>query len=137
MITQDFPLKNGQHLRVATVPIRLADGTALSSVKPDITVEVDPEREQSYYADAFKAVPRTNLLAGASPGMTNQPDRTARKTRFNEAELVRERKEGMLPDLDMAPAGRAELEAPAIQDPVLARALDLLKGLAVVRQSRS
>jgi hypothetical protein len=138
LITQDFPLKNGQHLRVATVPIRLGDGTSLlgQSIKPDIAVEVDPDRERAFYADAFKDVLKTNLPAVASLSATNQPDRSARKTRFNEAELVRERKEGLLPESEMASASRAESETPAILDPVLARAMDLLQGLAVVRHGR-
>jgi hypothetical protein len=55
---------------------------------------------------------------------------------LNEAELVREHREGA--DLDAEPAaGREpEPEKPVVRDPVLARALDLLKGLAVVRHSR-
>jgi hypothetical protein len=76
------------------------------------------------------------LPAVASLSATNQPDRSARKTRFNEAELVRERKEGLLPESEMASASRAESETPAILDPVLARAMDLLQGLAVVRHGR-
>jgi hypothetical protein len=138
LITQDFPLKNGQQLRVATIPIRLGDGTSLlgQSIKPDIDIEVDPDRERAFYADAFKDVLKTNLPAIASVSATNQPDRSARKTRFNEAELVRERKEGILPDSDLEPARRPEPETPTILDPVLARAMDLLQGLAVVRQER-
>jgi hypothetical protein len=139
LITQDFPLKSGQHLRVATVPIRLGDGSSLlgQSIKPDIAVEVDPDRERAFFADAFKEVLKTNSPAIASMNATNQPDRSPRKTKFNEAELVRERKEGILPDSDTEPTGRADLETPVIQDPVLARAMDLLQGLAVVRHGRS
>ena len=108
-------------------------------VKPDITVEVDPQQERSYYVDAFKEIPRTNLLIGGGLALTNQTGGTnpiARKNRYNEAELVRERKEGASLDSDV-PAGRFEPETPTVQDPALARALDVLKGLALVRQSRS
>ena len=42
MIAQEFPLKNGERLRIATAPIQLGDGSALSAqgLKPDIAVEV-------------------------------------------------------------------------------------------------
>jgi hypothetical protein len=58
--------------------------------------------------------------------------------RLNEAELVREHREGLDRDLDMdAPVRPVEPAKPAVNDPALARALDLVKGLALVRQSRS
>ena len=46
MIAQEFPLKNGERLRIATAPIQLGDGSALSGqgLKPDIAVEVAPGR---------------------------------------------------------------------------------------------
>jgi hypothetical protein len=37
---------------------------------------------------------------------------------------------------DSAPARAAEPQKPVIRDPVLARAVDLIKSLAVVRKSR-
>jgi hypothetical protein len=57
---------------------------------------------------------------------------------MNEAELVREHREGLdrFPGIDSASMPPAEPARPVVTDPVLARALDLLKGLAVVRQSR-
>jgi hypothetical protein len=58
--------------------------------------------------------------------------------RFNEAELVREHREGRDRDTGETPRARApEPERPVVSDPALARALDLLRGLAVVRQSKS
>jgi hypothetical protein len=136
MIAEEFTLTNGQHLRVATQPVRLADGTSLpmQGLKPDISVEVSPQDEQAYYLDAYAILPRTNLQAVASnsPGEGSRP---ASQVRFNEARLVREHKDGVMAIVDQATA-RAEPEIPLVQDPVLARALDVLKGLAVVRQSR-
>ena len=142
MITKDFPLKNGERLRIATAQVRLGDGSALpaTGVKPDITVEVSPEDERSYYADAFSSAGRTGLLADTSLSLTNPPtgtNRNSRRARFNEAELVRERREGISLDADPSNRPEAEAERPVVRDPALARALDLLKGLAVVRQSRS
>ena len=58
-IAEEFPLKNGQRLRVATAPIQLGDGSSLSleGVNPDITVQVTSEAERTYYADAFRPNP--------------------------------------------------------------------------------
>ena len=72
-------------------------------------------------------------MPGNLAGTTN---RNIRRPRFNEAELVRERREGATMDADDN-AREAEPDKPVVHDPVLARALDLLKGLAVVRHSPS
>ena len=129
--TQDFPLKTGDRLRIAVGSVQLGDGSSLAGgVKPDITVEVSPADERMYFADAYKVL---GPNAGTSFGQTN----LARRPRMNEAELVRERREG--PQVDEGPAAgrKGEAEKVLVQDPALARALDLLKGLAVVRSTRS
>jgi Peptidase family S41 len=141
MVMQDFPLKNGDQLQIATAPVQLGDGAALSAqgVKPDISVEVSPADERAYYADAFRLLGKGDLSTGAGLSLTNAPggtNRVARRPKFNEAELVRERREG-LSEGDMTGAKEREAEKPMVYDPALARALDLLKGLAVVRRSRS
>jgi C-terminal processing protease CtpA/Prc len=141
MISKDFPLKDGELLRIATAPIKLGDGSALSTqgVRPDILVEVSPQDERLYYDDPFRETGTNNLLASVRPN--NQAagtNRNVRRNRFNEAELVRERKEGLNPDSDVVPDTTSGVpEEISVQDPALARALDFLKGLAVVRQSRS
>jgi len=137
MISQDYPLKDGQSLRIATSPIQLGDGTNLSSdgLKPDILVDVAPADERAYYADAFKELPRsgaTPLTSSSSAAGTNR----VKRPRFNEAELVRERRDGSFPDADQN-SGPGETEKPVVRDPVLSRALDFLKGLSVIRQTRS
>src|ERR1035437_6728104 len=65
MVAQEYPLKNGERLRIATAPIQLGDGTAMpgQGLKPDIAVEVSLEDERAYYGDAFKTTEKTNLLA--------------------------------------------------------------------------
>jgi C-terminal processing protease CtpA/Prc len=141
MIAQEFPLSNGEKLRISTASIEVGEGSAfpLLGLVPDITVEVSAEDERVYYADAFKAVPRPNLVASASLSLSNQvslTNRPTRRPRFNEAELVRERREGVGREADNAPERDDEPEIPVVHDPALARAIDLLKGLAVVRQSR-
>jgi hypothetical protein len=108
-------------------------------LKPDISVEVSPEDERGYYEDAFKTTDKTNLVASGGLSLTNQAsgtNHTARRPRFNEAELVRERREGVS-EADLTSLRVHEPEKPMVQDPALARALDLLRGLALVRQSRS
>ncbi len=135
MIMQDYPLKNGEHLRIASAPVTLGDGSALSAqgIKPDIDVTVSEESERAFYADAFLVV--SNRVASLSA--TNQVNGTnPPRVRFNEAELVREHKAGE--NIDEETAKRPpEPQAPVVSDPALARALDLLKGLAVVRQNNS
>ena len=142
MVAQEFPLRNGQKLRVATAAVELGDGRALpiQGLKPDINVEVALQDEQTYYADAY-AVPRTGVATGAAGSVATNlaagTNRVSRRGRFNEAELVRERREGVSLDLETPVGKDGELEQPLVHDPALARAIDVLKGLAVVRRSRS
>ena len=142
MVARDFPLKNGDRLRIATARVMLGDGTALSAqgVTPDIAVPINPVDERAYYADAFKVIARPDSASGTGLGGTNAPggtNRVVRRPRLNEAELVRERREGITLDSDLPPQRETESDKPVVRDPVLARALDVLKGLAVVRQAPS
>jgi len=140
MIAQEFPLKNGQRLRIATASIQVGDHTLRSpqGVKPDIQVPVNPADERAYYADPYKDLSSTNLLAGDNRnGDDLETTNRLRRPRFNEAELVRERKEGFITEYDPnATALDLEPEKPVVRDPALARAIDVLKGLAVVRSAR-
>ena len=140
MIAEEFPLKNGDRLRVATAPVTLGNGAPLPAqgVKPDISVDVNSADERAYYADAYRVKVRNDVLAGGAAGSTKAAgatNRVARRPRFNEAELVRERREG-ISEADMTALRDREPEKPLVSDPALARALDLLKGLALVRQTR-
>lgn len=129
---QEFALAGGRRLRVAVTPVKLADGTTIPTegLKPDITVAVTLEQEK-----AFLAQPFASLMTNA--GSTNAPSsRPARSRRLSEADLVRERREGTN-DLENPPAREAVAEKQVLSDPVLARAVDLLKGLAVIRGARS
>jgi hypothetical protein len=141
MVAEEFSLKNGDRLRIRTAPVQLGDGSALSEqgLKPDIAVEVSSQDERAYYADAFKVAEKTNLLAstaGSGTGPGSGTNRVARRPRFNEAELVRERREGVS-EADMSAFLAPEPEKPFVRDPALARALDLLRGLALVRAGHS
>lgn len=136
MVWKDFPLKNGGRLRIATGRVEVGKNTELGpeGVAPDIAVNVSPAEEQLYYADPFRVISSSNrapgaLIAGMPPGLGTNSLRRPR----NEAELVRDKREG-IPDPESARARRVEPERPFVADPVLGRALDLLKGLAVVRR---
>jgi len=135
-ITKDFPLQNGSILRIAVASVKAGDGQVVEQLKPDIQVAVNPEDERAYFLDAYKVLPRstsggiTNL---ASVTITNKP-----RKRMNEAELVRMLRDGESPEDETAKTARpTEPPKPLITDPALARAIDLLKALAVVRQTRA
>ena len=142
-IFTDFPLSTGQRIRIATAPVRYGDGEPLpgAGLKPDLEIAVDPSLERTYLADPFKPGGSTAVagrnersrqgLAGGTG--TNSPLRRP----LNEAELVRRHRNGQSLDEDQPdlPAGPAPDVGPVIRDPALARALDLLKGLSVVRRS--
>jgi hypothetical protein len=139
MIAQEYPLKDGERLRIASAPIQLGDGSSLSGqgLKPDIAVEIGSEDERAYYADAFKELPKPGLPSGGlAPTNLVSGTNRARRPRFNEAELVRERRDGFASDSESAGDRGSDSEKPVVHDPVLARALDFLKGLAVMRQTR-
>ena len=135
-ITKDFPVKNGSILRIAVSPVKAGDGKVIEQLKPDIRVDVSPEDERAYFVDAYKSLSRPGSASAtnvASLTVTNKPRR-----RINEAELVRMLREGENPEEETERAARAaEPAKPTITDPALARAIDLLKALAVVRPARS
>jgi hypothetical protein len=141
-IAKEFELSNGQRLRVGTTPVKLAQGKFLpaSGLIPDIAVDVSSEDELAYYGAVYKNLARSNRLAAASIGFTNEASLSLtnrRPRRINEAELVRMQREGESLDFSTNSTQREPAPGtPTVQDPVLSRALDLLKGLAVVQQFR-
>jgi hypothetical protein len=140
-VGKEYPLRNGQYLRIATASVKLGDGEMLSAngLKPDIHVEVRPEDERIYFADPFKEAPSSNPMAATGNGSrTNATNRVMRTT---EADLIRERKERPGADLEFsastASARESEPEKPVVRDPALGRALDLIKGIAALRANVS
>jgi len=136
-ITKDFPLKDGQILRVAIAPIKAGNGDVVERLKPDIRVDVNQDDERAYFMDAYKILPKASTGSSsstnvASLSVTNKSPRR----RINEAELVRMLRDGENPDDESVRPAAAEPTRPMISDPALARALDLLKALAVVRHTR-
>ena len=88
---------------------------------------------------AFGTAPAT-VVTYIPPETTNltatTTNRTPRRARLTEADLVRARREGVRLDEDLTPLREPETEKQLIRDPALVRAVDLLKGLAVVRRAR-
>jgi C-terminal processing protease CtpA/Prc len=138
-IAKEFELKTGQRVRVAVAPIKVANGQTLppTGLKPDIQVDVNPDDEQAWLQDAYKAPAQVASAAGdASTTTTNRSPRR----RINEAYLIQLLREGQSPETDLT--NLAPRDPPparlVVQDAALSRALDLLKGLTVVqRQIRS
>ena len=143
-ISKEFVLTSGQKIRVATTPVTLTAERKVfptGGLKPDIAVEVNPDEELAWMEDSYKVVAKANSRAGTSVGGTNDVAglTTSRpRRRLNEAELVRMLREGINPEVELG-SGAKEIEKAKgiVGDPVLARALDLLKGLATVQQFRS
>jgi len=135
MTFKEFTLSNGQRLRIATNPVKLASGAVVSpnGLTPDIQVNVAAAEEKIYWNDPY-------ALWSVSNAATNNPsstttNRVTRRVRTNEADLVRARRQGLNLDEDSVRAREPEPEIPVIRDPALGRAVDLLKGLAVVRRT--
>jgi hypothetical protein len=124
---QEFPLKNGERLRIATTPTISSNTPVVAHVQPDITVTTSPDEERAYFADAYtelsKPVASTNLNA-ATNGFLPFIDR------ISEADLVREKVNdsdehgGISLPHHIAPQKPFEPGKPLIHDPALARALD-------------
>jgi C-terminal processing protease CtpA/Prc len=135
MMTKEFPLANGQRLRIAAIPVKLGKDSPLpaTGVTPDIQVVVTPADERVYRRDPYAELSKPTTSTSLTAAGTN---RAPRRIRTTEADLVRARREGLSPDSEFLSQRAAEPEVPVIRDPALARAVDLLKGLAVVRRSR-
>lgn len=143
-VAKIFTLKTGQRLRVAVAPLKVADGRELpfTGIPADLGVTVASEDELAYYEDAYKVLAKA---ARAPSILTNDVHATATnrapRRRMNEAELVRMSRDGQTIERDSPTVSPTlpvpEPAVPQVTDPALARALDLLKGLAVVQQFRS
>ncbi len=129
---KDFTLSTGQRLRIATGETKLGDGQAMpaSGLRPDIAVTVGAEEERAFYAEPFRRLGQPGSVASTVGHGKESP------ARLNEAELLRRMREGQNPDGAAPVVSSPSVSTPQVRDPALARALDLLKGLSVVRESR-
>jgi C-terminal processing protease CtpA/Prc len=85
----DIKLSTGKILRVASSRIKISNGELFptNGLKPEITVDISPEEEQQFIDDPYK-LPKK--LADENESSSRLP-----RTRLNEDELVRMKKEGL------------------------------------------
>lgn len=125
--TQGAAVKLAAGLREARAGLIFGNS---AEVKPDIAVAVKIEDEKKFLENPYLPVMQSETNATAT---TNEflpfVDHTS------EADLVRQKIKDGEQDENSAPPHSAEPQKPVIRDPVLARAVDLIKGLAVARQS--
>jgi hypothetical protein len=157
---KEFPLRNGERLRIAMTPAKSGNGPAVPSggLQPDIAVTVSADDERAFWENPYASLAQTNNRPGAATNnLLPFVDHTS------EADLVLQKRhegktigtfESHTRDMDLpgpgiirrsggdnagdensTPARAAEPQKPVLRDPVLARAVDLIKGLAVVHQS--
>jgi hypothetical protein len=109
----------------------LVFGGETADLKPDIAVTVNARDEKSFLENPYAALAQGETNSGAG---TNNFAPLIDHT--SEADLVREKIKDGDGDENSAPPRTVEPQKPFIHDPVLARAVDLIKALAIVRQSR-
>lgn len=130
---QEFPLKNGERLRIATTSVTASNTPAVSHVQPDITVATNPNDERVYFTDAYAEL--------SKPAADTNPNISTNSflpfiDRISEADLVREKLNDNVEYRKTTQPGHTAPQKPVIRDPILARAVDLIKGIAIVRESR-
>jgi hypothetical protein len=104
-------------------------GGATAELKPDIAVAVTTGDERKYLENAYAASATNETNTAATNGnLATFIDHTT------EADLVREKIKDGDEDEDSAPLRPTEPQKPYIHDPTLARAVDLIKALAVIGQ---
>jgi hypothetical protein len=126
--TRGAAVKLAADLRAARAGLIFGNST---EVKPDIPVKTSPDEERAFMENPFGTLPQNETNSDSSTNsLLPFVDHTT------EADLVRAKiKDG--DEDESIPPHVAEPQQPFIRDPVLARAVDLIKGLAVVRQWRS
>jgi hypothetical protein len=138
-VFQEFPLSGGTRLKIATTPVKLGNGRVIppTGLIPDILVSVSEPEEKAYLENPYKpASTVTSKAASSGPSTASTSTSRTPRHRLNEADLVRMQREGS-DFADISSAGSAtESDSAIVRDPVLARGLDLLKGLAVVHRTR-
>jgi hypothetical protein len=134
-VYREFPLNNGQKIRVASQTVELGDGTALTDtgLTPDLVVTVDADVERAHLEDPFATKGESAGTAALGADGIAGSEASGRERRcLNESELIRMRGE----TLGTGPKEPEEKQAPLITDPSLARALDFLKGWAALKRQR-
>lgn len=130
-----------RHLRASG--LGLVVGSAAATPTPDLTVGDPGEGEKRWFKDPYLMLTNRPVLGyhagrfSLHPATTNEGtnDWSAFVDHTSEADLVRKHvKDGE--DYDDTPDSPRIAPPPVIQDPVLARAVDLLKGWAALHPAR-
>jgi hypothetical protein len=125
----------------------LVFGSATAELTPDIAVTVKAADEKLYLENPYTALAQSETNSGAgtnnfSPFIdhTSEADLVREKIKDGEQYEPKLREAGGADsqnDEDSEPPTPTEPQKPFIHDPVLARAVDLIKALAVVRQTHA
>lgn len=103
-----------------------------SEIKPDISITVKMDDEKKFFEN-----PYATLAQGETNSLTSTNNFLSYVDHTTEADLVRAKIKDGEQDENLKPERAAEPQKPLIRDPVLARAVDLIKALAIVRQSHA
>ena len=128
--TRDAAIELAKDLREAKDGLLF--GEPAKDLRPDISVSVKEGDEKKFLENPYTALAQSETNSSAA---TNNFSPFIDHT--SEADLVREKIKDGEEDEDSAPPRPVEPQKPFIHDPVLARAVDLIKALAVVRQSHA
>lgn len=114
-----------EQLRAAHKALLIGSTNPPGVVTPDIAVPVAKQEEQAFQTNPFAQIP-----AGKGVTLSVSNDFLPFIDHTSEADLVRRRiKDG--DDLDEPETARSQPSRPVIHDPELARAVDLLKAIAI------
>jgi hypothetical protein len=161
MTFKEFTLSNGERLRIASAPPNSSGGPTVtaSGIQPDIAVAVNADDERAFLENPYGTPALNNTSSKPASNSflpfvehTSEADLVLQKqhdgkilgtSEFHARDtdspgpgVIRRTGGDDAGDEDSAPARAAEPQKPVIRDPVLARAVDLIKSLAVVRKSR-
>ena len=118
-------------LRLAKAGILIGSTNPPGKISTDIAVAASLEDERKYLANPF-AAPNTNVLISLSAKNELLPF----VDHMSEAELVQRRIKDGEDEGDEPLTPRVTPAQPVIRDPALARAVDLLKALAILKPMR-
>ena len=133
--TRDAAVQLAESLRNARAGLIFGGATSgttnLAPVQPDIAVKVSLEAEHVFMEKSYAVQANETDAQAATNNLLPFLDNTS------EADLVRAKIKDGDEGVNPPPPQKAEPPRPYIQDPVLARAVDLIKGLAIVRAPHS
>lgn len=136
-VFREVTLKDGSRLRVPAGRIRLGDGSPMAAgpIQPDIRIPVPESLERTFLKNPTASVTSTSPQGSIGTTGTNSAGAFHRR-KVTEADLVRAtRTEPVEPAAEASTPAKAP--APTrLADPVLARAADLVRGLAAFQKGR-